>query len=41
LEYFGKTLEEVNVWPTNDLVHPDDLPRVVAEVTHSFTTGVP
>jgi PAS domain S-box-containing protein len=41
LEYFGKTLEEVNSWLTNDLVHPDDLPRVTAEVTHSFTTGTP
>jgi len=41
LEYFGRTLEEVNAWSTNDLVHPDDLPRVIAEVTHSFTTGTP
>ncbi len=41
LEYFGKTIEEVNSWSTNDLVHPDDLPRVTAEVTHSFTTGAP
>ncbi|MGA7343516.1 MAG: PAS domain-containing protein, partial [Terracidiphilus sp.] len=24
LDYFGKTLEEVNSWPTNDIVHPDD-----------------
>jgi PAS domain S-box-containing protein len=41
LEYFGKTLEEINAWGTNDMVHPDDLPRVTAEVTHSFTTGTP
>jgi PAS domain S-box-containing protein len=41
LDYFGRTLEEVNAWSTNDLVHPDDLPRVIAEVTHSFTTGAP
>ena len=41
LEYFGKTLEEVNAWLTNDLVHPDDLPRVTAEVTQSFTTETP
>ena len=41
LEYFGKTLEEVNSWLTNDLVHRDDLPRVTAEVTHSFTTETP
>jgi len=41
LEYFGRTLEEVNSWGTNDLVHPDDLSRVLADVTHSFTTGAP
>jgi len=41
LEYFGKTIEEVNSWATNDLVHPDDLPRVTAEVTHSFASGTP
>ena len=37
LEFFGKTLEEVNSWATNDLVHPDDLPRVTAEVIYSLT----
>jgi len=42
LDYFGKTLEEVNSWPTNDIIHPDDRPRVVAEITHSMTTtGTP
>jgi PAS domain S-box-containing protein len=39
LEYFGKTLEEVNAWSTNDVVHPDDLHRVIAEFTHSIATG--
>lgn len=39
LEYFGKTIEEVNFWATNDIVHPDDLPRVAAEMRHSFATG--
>ena len=39
VEYFGKTLDEINSWSTNDLVHPDDRPRVIAEVTRSFTTG--
>ena len=33
------TLEELNSWGTNDAVHPDDLPRVIAELTHSLTTG--
>jgi PAS domain S-box-containing protein len=41
LDYFGKTLEELCAWPTNDIVHPDDRPRVVAEVMHSLTTGIP
>ena len=33
------TLEELNSWGTNGAVHPDDLPRVIAELTHSMTTG--
>jgi PAS domain S-box-containing protein len=41
LDYFGKTLEEVNSWPTNDVIHPDDRSRTVADVMHSITTGVP
>ena len=41
MEYFGKTAEELNAWGNNDAVHPDDLPRVLAEVTHSFTSGTP
>ena len=39
LEYFGKTLDELNSWATNDAVHPDDLPRVIADFTHSISTG--
>ncbi|MGB6677954.1 MAG: PAS domain S-box protein [Terriglobales bacterium] len=41
LEYFGKTLDELKAWRTNDAVHPDDLPRVIADFTHAMTTGVP
>jgi PAS domain S-box-containing protein len=41
LEYFGKTPEELKGWATSDVVHPDDLPRVVAAFTHSITTGTP
>ena len=41
LKFFGKTVEELNSWGTNDAVHPDDLPRVIAEITHSITTGTP
>jgi PAS domain S-box-containing protein len=39
LDFFGMTLEELNSWGTNGAVHPDDLPRVIAELTHSLTTG--
>src|SRR5712692_8006770 len=31
LEYFGRTPEELKSWATNDLVHPDDLLRVMAD----------
>jgi PAS domain S-box-containing protein len=41
LDYFGRTLEEVNSWPTNDIIHPDERPRAVVEVTHAMTTGTP
>jgi formate hydrogenlyase transcriptional activator len=41
LEYFGKTPEELKSWATSDLVHPDDLPRVIAEFTSSIETGHP
>ena len=39
LDFFGMTLEELNSWGTNGAVHPDDLPRVIAELTHSMTSG--
>lgn len=38
-EYFGKTLDELKGWATNDAVHPDDLPNVVAAWKHSVETG--
>ena len=41
LEYFGKTVDELNAWATNDAVHPDDLPRVIADFAQSMITGVP
>ena len=28
LEYFGRSLEWLKNWGTNDAVHPEDLPRV-------------
>jgi len=39
LDFFGMTLEELNRWETNGAVHPDDLPRVMVELTNSMTTG--
>src|ERR1700712_5137160 len=41
LDYFGKTLEELKRWGTNDAVHPDDRPRALASWIHSFETGEP
>jgi PAS domain S-box-containing protein len=41
LDYFGKTLDELKGWTTSDLVHPDDLPRVLATWKHSVETGHP
>jgi len=41
LEYFGKTLEEVKAWATNDSVHPDDLPSVIAAWRCAVETGCP
>jgi len=37
LDFFGKTLEEMNEWPS--LVHPDDRARVIAVVSHSIEAG--
>src|SRR6266849_1176637 len=33
LDYFGRTLDELKGWATNDFVHPDGLPRVIAAFT--------
>jgi len=41
LDFFGMTVEELNSWGTNGAIHSDDLPRVIAEFTHSMTTGIP
>jgi len=41
LRFFGKTIEEMKAWRTNDVIHPDHLPRVIAEFTHSMTSGTP
>jgi len=42
LEYFGKTFEELKDWATSDdVVHPDDLPRALAAWSRSVETGTP
>jgi PAS domain S-box-containing protein len=38
-EYFGATLDELKGWATADLVHPDDLPAVIAAWRRSVETG--
>src|SRR5258706_6445911 len=39
LDYFGATLEEIRGWATSKLVHPDDIPGVIAAQKHAFETG--
>jgi PAS domain S-box-containing protein len=41
LEYFGKTIEELNRWATTDVIHPDDFQRVIEAFTSSMTNGTP
>jgi len=41
LEYFGKPLDEVRDWPSKEVAHPDDLPRVTAAFKTSISTGQP
>jgi PAS domain S-box-containing protein len=41
LDYSGRTLEELNGWANFDIVHPDDLSRVLATWKNSVETGHP
>jgi formate hydrogenlyase transcriptional activator len=41
LDYFGMTLDELKGWTTSDIVHPDDLSRVLATWKRSVETGQP
>jgi len=41
LDYFGKTLEELQRWAISDAHHPDDLARVVDAYARSIDTGEP
>jgi PAS domain S-box-containing protein len=39
LAYFGSGLADLQKWQNTDVIHPDDLPRVTAAWSESFTTG--
>jgi PAS domain S-box-containing protein len=41
LDYFGMALGELKGWTTSDIVHPDDLSRVLATWRRSIETGDP
>src|SRR5882724_11654339 len=41
LDYFGRTLEDLRGWAGSDVIHPDDLPAVIAAWKHSVETGTP
>ena len=41
LEYFGKSTEELKNWGTSNVVHPEDLPRVIDAWKRSVETGQP
>jgi PAS domain S-box-containing protein len=41
LDYFGATLEELKGWATADIVHPDDLPAMVAAWKRAVHTEQP
>jgi PAS domain S-box-containing protein len=41
MEFFGRTVEELSGWGTNDTIHPEDLPGVIDAFTLAFSTGRP
>jgi PAS domain S-box-containing protein len=41
LEYFGRTLEELKRWGTDDTTHPEDNPRVMDLFTQAIASGEP
>src|ERR1700730_13066524 len=40
-EYFGRSLEELKNWGTNDTVHPEDLSRILELVKRGITSEIP
>jgi PAS domain S-box-containing protein len=41
VEYFGRTLEELRQWGTDDTTHPDDKTRIVEFFTRAMALGAP
>jgi PAS domain S-box-containing protein len=41
IEYFGRSLEEMNNWGQNDAVHPEDLPRIIEPFQATIAAGNP
>ena len=41
LEYFGRSLEWLKNWGTNDAVHPEDLPRILELYKRATAAGIP
>ena len=41
LEYFGRSLEWLKNWGTNDAVHPEDLPRIAELFKRAIASGIP
>lgn len=41
LDYFGRSLEELQAWHASDAVHPDDLARVVTDWARFLARGEP
>jgi PAS domain S-box-containing protein len=41
VEYFGRTLEELRQWGTDDTTHPEDKARVVEIFTRAMASGQP
>src|SRR5439155_27314298 len=41
VEYFGRSLEWIKNWGTNDAVHPEDLPRIAELFERAMASGMP
>jgi len=41
LEYFGKSIDELKNWATNDVIHPDDLRDVIEAFKRGVASGEP